>query len=158
MFIYIADRPKGRDKKALVLDHVVANAISGPFTAANPGNSTPSLPFEVDVLVYASLENRTDHDITLPADITAMVESKENKALYSIASQSDKDSSFLPAHHIAQYRIALLNLCPSQTKADAPAVKQCFEERLKSRDLILFDKEGIYEIRIPLPDTVNVVN
>lgn len=150
--IYVSSRPHQRNKKALVATRVTVNPSSvsnSPPTGPNP-DFIPAYKYGVTFLITVDLENRTGADTILPDDMVVMGADRATGSLTTYSVSSPK-SAFLPAGHTTQVLLTSGTFCDSDTLPVLKAMEECYAKSLKGVELVLFDKAGEYEIRIPLP-------
>jgi hypothetical protein len=146
--IFILERPRGWDTKSLRASSVKAEALSkmdrdpafeqaaeGHWRTTSSGNI-----FTVD------LQNTTGRDITLPTSVAIMQTEKATGALHGSLLKLSKDY-FLPARHTVTITLENDGECAPTVEAE-----ECFKSYFKDEgDIVLFDQNQKYEIRIPIP-------
>ena len=143
--IYISDRPKQWDTKALQAKNVQLFYMQ-PIDAVGTGNG-------IGFFLKFDLENRTGTDISLPEDVTIMETNKKTGAL-STSDMKHRSASFLPAHHTTSITLDTGTFCKfgdpnALSEKDAT---DCFNTRLKNVGaVVIFDEPSKYEIAVPVP-------
>jgi hypothetical protein len=137
IFFY-SQRPKAWDTHRLVVRHAKAEGLSRMNEKFDEVSS--GITFSADV------ENTTAADVTLPASLTLMGQTRGSHSLHGSLLKLGSDY-FLPAHHVTTISLDSSELCAAN---DPP--QQCFDSYFKDdEDLVLFDESHKYEILIPVP-------
>ena len=139
--IWLLDRPKGWDSRALIPHNVKADGIGH----AKIEGST----LDVDGIGTSftfDLENTTSEDITLPKDIRIMQSDKSSGALADSSLALPKDY-FLPAKHSVAITIQNPNECIKSIRTD-----ECFNAIFKDvGEIVIFDQSTKREIYFSVP-------
>ncbi len=139
--IWMLDRPKGWDTRALQPHHVTVAGI-GHAKDNGPRLDVDSIGTEFTF----DLENTTSEDITLPKSVRVMLSDKNSGSLADSTLVLQKDY-FLPAKHTVSINLENANECVATMKTDA-----CFDSFFKDMgEIVIFDQPAKREIKLPIP-------
>jgi hypothetical protein len=150
IWVHEADKPKKRDKDSLVVRRVFVTGVTMhkiPDASPDPTDTTAAWLITID------LENLTGRDTVFPGpDGYVFMKSAKSGGELSDYDVTPPRNAFLPAHHTRQVEFIGNSLCSVSTEHKEKDFQTCFEHNLKPFNLVVFDKEGKYEISIPIPD------
>jgi hypothetical protein len=149
---YLENQPKQREKNALIAKKV---SVLGAYGENSTSTDAPWIKkYDILFIINVDLENRTSEDVNLPDDMTVMNTDKVTGALSSSDIAGPK-SAFLPTHHTTSVQLSGGKFCYSDEPPLGTKIDECFDKVLKHYDLTLFDKNGNYEIKIPIPNNLS---